>query len=290
MFVVLGATGHVGSAVANALLEAGEAVTVVSHSEDKTASWKARGAEVAVADVGDPGKLREVFRGAKRAFLLNPPADTSTDTDVEEHRTAAAIVAALDGSGLEKVLAQSAYGAQPGERIGDLSVLFDFEQALLRQPIPVTVVRGGYYMSNWDALLAPAREGTLPTMYPADLKIPMVAPVDLGAAAARFLLEPPKVTGTRYVEGPERYSSRDAAEAFSKALGRPVELSVTPREQWEAAYRKLRFSAPAAGAYTRMTEVSVDGGFQMPEAFERGSVTLTAYISELVSRSASAPS
>lgn len=286
MFVVLGATGHVGSATANALLEAGEAVTVISHGEDKAASWKARGAEVAVADVGDPEALRAVFRQAKRAFLLNPPADVSTDTDAEEHRTAAAIVAALDGSGLEKVVAESAYGAQAGDRVGDLSVLFDFEQALARQPIPVTVLRAAYYMSNWDALLPSAREGVLPTMYPADLKIPMVAPADLGAAAARFPREPVEQTGARYVEGPERYSSRDVAEAFSQALGKPVELSITPRAQWEEAYRKLGFSVPAAASYTRMTEVSVDSGFQMPDEFERGSVALTQYIRELVGRSA----
>jgi uncharacterized protein YbjT (DUF2867 family) len=43
MFVVLGATGHVGSAVAETLLEAGEPVTVVVHAAEKAAAWRARG-------------------------------------------------------------------------------------------------------------------------------------------------------------------------------------------------------------------------------------------------------
>ena len=43
----------------------------------------------------------------KRAFLLNPPAAPSSDTDVEERATVAAIVEALEGSGLEKVVAAS---------------------------------------------------------------------------------------------------------------------------------------------------------------------------------------
>ena len=37
--------------------------------------------------------------------------------------------------------------------------------------------RAAYYMSNWDGLLDAVRSaGKLPTMYAADLAIPMVAP------------------------------------------------------------------------------------------------------------------
>ncbi|TCS12308.1 NmrA family NAD(P)-binding protein [Caulobacter sp. BK020] len=284
MFVVLGASGHVGSAVAETLLEAGEPVTVVVRSAEKAAAWRARGAQAAVADVLDPDGLRAVLRRGRRAFLLNPPAAPSTDTEVEEHRTVAGIVAALEGSGLEKVVAESTYGAQPGQRCGDLNVLYDFEQALAVQPIPATVQRTAYYMSNWDAALDQARQGVLPTMLPADLKLPMVAPVDLGRAAADFLREPIGQDGIRYVEGPARYSPADVAAAFARALGRPVEVSVTPRDQWEQAYRDLGFSEAAAESYTRMTQATADGPLE-PEAPRRGSVTLERYVAELVRRS-----
>jgi len=283
MFVVLGATGHVGSAVAETLLEAGEPVTVVVHAAEKAAAWRARGAQTAVADVLDPDGLRAVFRRGRRAFLLNPPAAPSTDTEVEEHRTVAGIVAALEGSGLEKVVVESTYGAQPGRRCGDLNVLYDFEQALAAQPIPATVQRAAYYMSNWDAALDQARQGVLPTLLPAELKLPMVAPVDLGRAAADFLREPVGQEGIHYVEGPARYSPADVAAAFAQALGRPVEPRVTPRDQWAAAYRALGFSEPAAESYTRMTEATAEAPFE-PEAPRRGSVTLEQYIGELVRR------
>ncbi|PZP47890.1 MAG: hypothetical protein DI601_02465 [Azospirillum brasilense] len=130
MFVVLGATGHVGSAVAWALLDAGERVTVVTRSEEKADSWHEQGAEAVLADAGDADQLR---RG-QRAFLLNPAAAPSMDTEREEHRTAASIVAALADSGLEQVVAASTYCARPGEQVGDLGVLHGFEQALLAQP------------------------------------------------------------------------------------------------------------------------------------------------------------
>lgn len=285
MHIILGGTGHVGSAAAKALLDKGEAVTVVGRDPAKGDEWQARGAKFVVIDVRDAEALRAVLRTGKRAFLLNPPADISGDTDRDERATAVAIVAALEGSGLEKVVAASTYGAQPGERIGDLSVLYEFERRLAAQPIPVAVNRGAYYFSNWDMALQSARdEGVVRTMYPADFVLPMVAPQDLGEAAARRLLEPADATGLDYVEGPERYSSADVAAEFARALGRAVRVETTPRERWEATFRELGFSEAAAHSYARMTGASLDGGFEMPDAPERGRVTLRDYIAALVER------
>jgi uncharacterized protein YbjT (DUF2867 family) len=282
MHVVMGATGHVGRAVVDALSDAGENVTAIVHQASHAGDLQHKGIAIVEADVHDVDALRAAFRRGRRAFLLNSPAATSTDTDREEHATARAIVAALDGSGLEKVVVESAYGAQPGERIGDLSVLYDLEQALLNQPIPVTIQRAAYYMSNWDAVLDAAKGGTLPTMFPADLKIPMVAPADLGRAAAQRLRELPRVEEPHYVEGPERYSANDVAAAFAAALGKAVTVQATPRDRWVEAYRALGFSDAAADSYARMTAVSVDDGFDTPAAPERGETTLAAYVNTLV--------
>ena len=222
-------------------------VTIVTRDPSKGNDWRRRGAEVAVVDVHEVDSLRRVFRGGKRLFLLNPPADPSTDTDAEERKTVASITAAVEGSGLEKIVAESTYGAQPGERCGDLNILDDLEQALEAQPIPTCIIRAAYYMSNWDFLLEMVRkEGVLPTMFPADFKLPMVAPQDLGQVAARLLTEPVEQTGLYYVEGPERYSPSDVAAEFAGAIGRPVTVVTTPREQWKETYKSMGFSEPAA--------------------------------------------
>ncbi|TIP97400.1 MAG: NAD-dependent epimerase/dehydratase family protein, partial [Mesorhizobium sp.] len=62
MHIILGGTGHVGSAAAMSLLRQGEAVTIVTRDQSKGADWTRRGAEIAVADVHDSGALRQVFR------------------------------------------------------------------------------------------------------------------------------------------------------------------------------------------------------------------------------------
>lgn len=282
MYIVVGGTGHVGSAVAKTLLDAGEAVTVVTRNADKAGAWRQQGAEVAFADVHDVASLRDVFRRGKRAFLLNPNADITSDTDREERETVRCLLDAIDGSGLEKVVAQSTMGAQPGEQCGDLNVLYELEVGLRSQPIPASVIRAAYYYSNWDRMVGPVtKDGVLSTMLPADLKLPMVAPEDLGRAAARLLQAPVEQIGTFPVEGPERYSPNDVAAAFAAALGRTVRVDVIPREAWEAAYCRLGFSDAAAHSYARMTALTADGP-EYPEDSIQGSITLETYIGTLV--------
>jgi uncharacterized protein YbjT (DUF2867 family) len=287
MHIVLGGTGHVGSAVARRLLAGGQPVTIVSRDGRRRDQWERLGAAFAVADVLDADALREVFRRGRRAFLLNPPAAPSGDTDAQERRSVAAILRALEGSGLERVVAQSTMGAQPGDRLGDLAVLYEFEQGLQRQPIPASIVRAAYYMSNWDAALPTVREqGRLDSMLPADLAMPMVAPQDLGEAAAALLAGDRADPGIHPVEGPRRYTPNDVAAAFAQALGRPVEVAVTPRGEWVATFRRLGFSASAAESYAAMTAATVDGGFDPPGSTRHGTVTLSDYVQALVERRA----
>ena len=112
--------------------------------------------------------------------------------------------------------------------------------------------------------------------------LPMVAPRDVGEFAADRLLSPVGDVGVRYVEGPERYSSSDVAQAFAEALGRKVEVIVIPRGSFRDAFREQGFSRAAANSYARMTEVCLDHGFDIDEDPLRGATTLQAYVATLV--------
>ena len=283
MYVILGGTGKVGSATARALLDDGQDITVVTRNADHGADLKAAGARIAVADIRDVEAVREVFRTGKRAFLLNPPADPATDTDAEERNNVAAIIAALDGSGLEKVVAQSTYGAFEGERCGDLTVLHEFERKLRSQPIPAAINRGAYYMSNWAGMAETVRESRrLPSFFPANLALPMVAPDDLGQVAARRLMTPVSDNVVQHVEGPERYTARDVAHAFAEAFGRTVEVQEVPREALEETFRQFGFSGMAAASYACMTKKVIDGGTDAAEAQVRTQTSLGEYIRSVV--------
>lgn len=280
MNIILGGTGQVGSATARALLRHGEPATILSRNAAHAAALKAEGATVAEANVRDVERLRDLFGSATRAFLLNPPADPATDTDAEERANIAAIAEALQGAVLEKIVLASTYGARPGQRCGDLTVLYEFEQFITALPIPVAINRGAYYMSNWIGMLDAVRErGTLPSFFPADLAIPMVAPDDLGAAAARRLLSPATDVGIIHVEGPQRHTPCDVAAAFAEALGIAVKVEEIPRRNWEQTFLNFGFSEPAANSYAYMTATVIDEASDQPTDYERGPTSLQGYIS-----------
>jgi len=284
MYIILGGTGHVGSSVATILLEKGKEVTVITHNPQKAPEWEQKGAKVTIVDVSDSDKLHAVFKNGERLFLLNPEADPATDTVIEEQRTLSSILKALENSGIKKVVAESTEGAQPGEGIGDLGVLYDMEERLKKMNLPADILRAAYYMSNWDGSLETAeKEGRVYTFYPVDFRLPMVAPKDIGIIAAGFLTNDARDFRIHYVEGPEMYSSADVAKAFSKALKKPVEAMQIPQEKWLPALKQFGFSDKAARSVAAMTEITLNN-LEKAESPIRGDTTLNEYIENLVSR------
>lgn len=285
MFIVLGATGHIGSNLVHMLDKAGQTVLAVVHDARKAEAARTANVQPVALDVRDGKSLNALFQRGRRAFLLNPPADTSGDTDATETLTARRITDALAGSGLEKIVVASTYGARAGEAIGDLSVLFAFERQAEASGIPTAINRAAYYYTNLDMLLEPARKGVLPTMFPADMPLPMVSPEDIATLAAERLQSPVEDVGIRHVEGPRIYTFQDVADAFSLALGHPVRVETAPREDWEAGFRANGFSPEAARAYARMTAATIDDGPARTENPIRGRVTLEEHIRRVVGMS-----
>ena len=284
-YVVLGGTGHIGSATARTLLRSGRHVRVLTRSTTKAAAWGALGAEPVVADIADPAALARAFTSssAVRVFALNPPGSIAGDPDADEDRTADAIVAALGAAGVERVVALSTYGARAGRRIGDLGTLHRFESLLAELDTPTAIVRAGYVFSNWDRAAATARtQGQVGVLLDPHRRLPMVAPTDVGREAARLLQLDEPDRSVHHVEGPRRCTPDEVAQAFADALGSPVAVERTPPEKWRAAFLAAGFSPDAADSFTGLTALAdcdpweVDGGPTL------GTTTLKDYIDDLL--------
>lgn len=230
-------------------------------------------------DAADSASLTAAFRRGNRAFLLNPPGDTSGDADVSEMQTVASILRAVSNADLEKVVAASTYDAQPGVAVGDLSTLWTLEAGFKWLDTPAAINRGAYYMSNWLAYADAVREGgRLPSLFPADHAMPMVAPEGLGVTAAGRLLSSTEDDGVCHVEGPKRYTPADIAHAFAIVLDRDVRVETAPRDQWTTVFKNAGFSDQAAQSYARMTAVAADSEYAMTSDPIRGRTTLSDYI------------
>jgi uncharacterized protein YbjT (DUF2867 family) len=273
---ILGGTGHIGSAIAGALLSRGEALLIIGHNVDKAVEWASRGAAFEVADINGTAALAALFRQAERMFILNPPAPPNTDTDAVERQQIRSVLDALKGCALEKIVAISAYGAQEGEHIFDLGSLYELEKGLAKLAMPVAVIRNAYYMTNLDQTLGFVKEkGQLMTVFPPEFKLAMVAPQDIGDFAAELMLDDRK--GLFFFEGPERYSYQDVADTLGDLLCREVEVVSIPESGWHDFLIKGGFSEKAAASFMNMTKLTITQKFDTPDV-HYGKTTLNEYL------------
>jgi len=287
MFVVMGVTGNTGAVVADTLLASGKAVRVVVRDAAKGAAWARKGAEVVEADARDAASLTEAFRGAEGAYVLNPPGYGSADPLADARVVAAALAEAVKRADLPHVVALSSTGGQRPDGTGIIMTTHIVETALRAADRPLTIVRAGFFMENWGAVLEPAlSQGVLPTFaVPVEKAFPMVAVADIGRTAAEALLAGPK--GLRVIElgGPAEHSPANAAAALSAAAGRPVQALAVPRKGWVPALMQAGVGQAASELLAAMYDGINDGRVVWEETgTERlsGTVTLEQALAALV--------
>ena len=237
MYAVMGMTGQVGSAVAEALLGKGKQIRAIVRNPDKAAAWRARGAEMAVADFNDAAALTRAFQDVEGVFVLNPPHFAPAADFPETRAFAAAVREALWAAAPPKAVYLSSIGAQHASGLGLITSLHILEEEFRQLPIPSAFLRAGWFMENslWD--VPAARDGKLFSfLQPLEKTFAMVATADIGRAAAETLLQ--SWTGQRFLEvgGPKRYSPNEVAAAFARVLQHPVDAASVPRETWHDTF------------------------------------------------------
>ena len=177
MFAITAITGKVGSGVADALLTAGRGVRAVVRDAAKGAPWKARGCEVAVADLADADRLARALEGTEGAFILLPPVFDPQPDFRDVRPKIAAIREALAQARPPKAVVLSTIGADAAQP-NLLNALRYLEQALADVDLPITFLRAAWFMENAEWDVASARERGVVTSYlqPLDRPSPWFQP------------------------------------------------------------------------------------------------------------------
>ncbi len=224
MYIIMGATGNIGSKLANILLDKGEKVKVIGRSAKRLKPFVDYGAEAAVGDVSDAGFLTNVFKGADAVFALIPPVYTANDFRGYYNEIGTNIVKSTQESGVRHVLFLSSVGAHLPEKTGPVKGLYDVEQKLNKlDDVNILHLRPTYFMENLLTNI-----GTIKNMamngdtIKGDLKFAMIATKDIAPVAAEHLLKRDFSGKTVHELLGERDISMDeVTKVFGAKIGKP---------------------------------------------------------------------
>src|SRR5690348_2169738 len=134
MYVVIGATGHTGSVVAEKLLAKREKVRVVGRDTRKLDRLKQQGAEAFVGDVADASAMARAFSGAEAAYLMLPPNIASPNVLAHAQRVSDSLASAVEKNGVRHAVVLSSMGADKSDKTGPVLGLHNLEQKLETVP------------------------------------------------------------------------------------------------------------------------------------------------------------
>ena len=257
MNIIIGATGQVGSHLIREIKENGFPVRAVVRNPDKLSD---KSIETRTADLFNAEQLIEAFRGGTTVFVITPENPTSTDIIEDTKRIVENYKKAIQATGIKKVVALSCVGAHVDSNTGNVLMSRILEQTLGTLDIEKVFIRPSYYFSNWLGYVATVEQyGVLPTFFPEDLKIEMHSPIDLAKFIAKLMTDT-STNGKEIHEltGPQKYSSLDVANAFSKLFNKNVVVQSIPNEKWKETLMSVGFTDNTATNLADMTQAVID--------------------------------
>jgi uncharacterized protein YbjT (DUF2867 family) len=256
MYIVLGASGNTGNVVAKTLLARGQKVRVVGRSAAHLQPLAAEGAEIFVGDVTDGVSLAKAFHQAESAYVMIPPNPTSNNFRGYQASVIDAIAGAVRSAGVKNVVSLSSFGADKPSGTGPVAGLHNLEQKLNQiDSANVLHLRAGYFMENTLPQAGAIRAmGSAVGPLRADLKLPMIATRDIGAAAAEALLHLAfRGKQTHELQGHRDLTYNEATTIIGKAIGKPDLAYIhAPDDQLRGAMVQMGMSDNFVGQVLEM--------------------------------------
>lgn len=121
-------------------------------------------------------------------------------------------------------------------------------------------VRPAYYFSNWLGYLDLVKnDGVLPTFFPPEMKVAMVAPPDVAEFLSDVMISNTRQERIYEIDGPKLYSSLDIAIIFGDIFNRDVAVQQVLPEEWKSTLIQAGFSTDGAKNLMLMTQAVIDG-------------------------------
>ncbi|HXM35689.1 MAG TPA: NmrA family NAD(P)-binding protein [Pyrinomonadaceae bacterium] len=266
-FAITGATGNIGSVLADALLGRGYQVRALGRSKDRLQSLIEKGAESYIGTLDDAEFLTRAFTGVDAAFTMIPPNATAENFRAYQNQIGEALATAIKQSKVTQVVNLSSIGGHLAAGTGPIKGLHDNEERFnTLERVNVIHLRPAFFMENLLFGIEVIKNmGVNGSGLDPQVSLPMIATRDIGAVAAD-LLERGAFTGkaVRELLGHSDLTMPEATTAIGKSIGKDDLKYV------QFPYENVRVALLELGTSANVVEQMIEMYRGMNEGIVRG--------------------
>ena len=209
-YLVIGASGTVGSKIVQSLVRDGLAVRATTHR--KEAVGTKGGVERVYLDLATGEGIAQAFEGVDRAFVLAPPGHA------DHYKLLSPLVAEARRRKLDKVVLMTAMGANAAD-----TPFRRVEQELEQSGLRYNIIRPNWFMQNFNTFwLAGIRDNGKIQLPVGTAKTSFIDARDIADVATRLLVADGVDNRDFDLTGPTALDHDAVARILSEATGRKV--------------------------------------------------------------------
>jgi uncharacterized protein YbjT (DUF2867 family) len=221
MYFATGATGNVGGAVVQALVERGLPVRALVRDASRAAL--SEGAVAAVADLNDPDSLVPWLEGVEAAFMLPGYPDMP------------GLYARLRDAGVKRVVQLSGSSAGSGDTSNAVTAMMEGSEAAARESgLSWTFLRPSAFMSNTLRWLPELQSGDVVRAPWGDISLACIDATDIAAVAVEAMTDDAHSGAVYRLTGPRAMLPAEQLEIIGRVLGRPLRFEGLTLEETRA--------------------------------------------------------
>jgi uncharacterized protein YbjT (DUF2867 family) len=227
--LVTGATGRQGGAVIRHMLPKGWKLRALTRKPDGAAGRELtrQGVEVVQGDLEDPASLDQALRGAYGVYGVQDFWAVGVRREVLQGKN---LADAARKAGVEHFVYSSAGGAERNSGIDHFESKWEVEKHIRKLGLPATMLRPVGFMENYyiDQVEIALLKGKLMDPIRADKPYQTIATEDIGGFVALAFDRPKEFIGAELEIAGSELTNPQAAQVFSRVLGKPVRFQKLP--------------------------------------------------------------
>ena len=227
--LVTGATGRQGGGVIRYLLPKGWRLRALVFKADNATVQRLteQGLDVVRGDLEDPASLERAVRGVYGVYSVQDFWSVGANREVQQGKNMAD---AARKAGVEHFVYSSVGGAERSSGIDHWESKWVIENHIRKLGLPATMIRPAAFMENYyiEQVEIGILKGKLVDPIRADKSYQTIASSDIGAFVALAFERPREFIGEALEIAGSELTNPEAAQVFSRVLGKPVKFQKLP--------------------------------------------------------------